>query len=40
MGRLMVESHRSLQYDYEVSCPELDFLVDRALQIEGVSGRA
>jgi galactokinase len=38
MGRLMVESHRSLQYDYEVSCPELDFLVDRAMQIEGVIG--
>ncbi len=38
MGRLMVESHRSLQYDYEVSCAELDFLVDRALQIEGVIG--
>ena len=31
MGRLFVESHRSLQHDYEVSCPELDFLVDTAL---------
>ena len=31
MGRLMVESHRSLQYDYEVSCAELDFLVDTAV---------
>jgi galactokinase len=38
MGRLMVESHRSLQHDYEVSCEELDFLVDRALEIEGVVG--
>jgi galactokinase len=38
MGRLMVESHRSLQHDYEVSCPELDFLVDRALEIGGVLG--
>jgi len=38
MGRLMVESHRSLQHDYEVSCAELDFLVDRALEIEGVLG--
>src|SRR5262249_5024013 len=38
MGRLMVESHRSLQLDYEVSCAELDFLVDRALGIEGVLG--
>ena len=31
MGELMVESHRSLQHDYEVSCEELDFLVDAAL---------
>ncbi len=38
MGRLMVESHRSLQHDYEVSCAELDLLVDAALQIEGVHG--
>jgi galactokinase len=38
MGKLMVESHRSLQLDYEVSCEELDFLVDRALEIEGVYG--
>ena len=38
MGRLMQESHRSLQHDYEVSCAELDFLVDRALEIEGVLG--
>jgi galactokinase len=38
MGKLMVESHRSLQHDYEVSCAELDFLVDTALGIEGVLG--
>ena len=38
MGRLMVESHLSLQHDYEVSCPELDFLVNAALGIEGVLG--
>jgi galactokinase len=38
MGRLMIDSHRSLQHDYEVSCAELDFLVDRALGIEGVLG--
>jgi galactokinase len=38
MGRLLVESHRSLQHDYEVSCDELDFLVDRALEMEGVLG--
>jgi galactokinase len=38
MGRLFVESHRSLQNDYEVSCAELDFLVDSALAIDGVLG--
>jgi len=38
MGKLMVESHRSLQHDYEVSCAELDFLVDTALGMEGVYG--
>ena len=38
MGNLMVESHRSLQRDYEVSCQELDFLVDAALSVEGVLG--
>jgi galactokinase len=38
MGQLLVASHRSLQHDYEVSCAELDFLVDQALSIEGVYG--
>ena len=38
MGKLMVESHRSLQHDYEVTCAELDFLVDSALTIDGVYG--
>jgi galactokinase len=38
MGKLLVESHRSLQHDYEVSCAELDFLVDTALTIDGVYG--
>jgi galactokinase len=38
MGKLMVESHRSLQHDYEVSCVELDSLVDAALAIDGVYG--
>jgi galactokinase len=38
MGGLFVESHRSLQHDYEVSCEELDYLVDRALEIPGVYG--
>jgi galactokinase len=38
MGQLMIESHVSLQHDYEVSCEELDFLVDTAVGIEGVLG--
>lgn len=28
LGELMYASHRGLQHQYEVSCPELDFLVD------------
>jgi galactokinase len=38
MGELFVASHRSLQRDYEVSCEELDFLVDTAVAIPGVYG--
>jgi galactokinase len=38
MGDLLVASHRSLQHDYEVSCEELDFLVDTALGLPGVYG--
>ena len=38
VGRLMYESHRSLRDDYQVSCPELDTLVDAASQIKGVFG--
>ena len=37
-GRLMYESHRSLQQDYEVSSSELDMLVDIASGCEGVYG--
>lgn len=37
-GKLMVESHESLRDQYEVSCFELDVLVDEALKIEGVLG--
>jgi galactokinase len=38
MGELLVASHRSLQHDYEVSCRELDLLVDVAIQQRGVFG--
>ncbi|XP_041076810.1 galactokinase [Polyodon spathula] len=37
-GRLMVESHRSLRDNYNVSCPELDQLVAAAMEVEGVYG--
>src|SRR5262249_53584260 len=37
-GRLMVRSHRSLRDDYEVSCPELDTMVELASKAEGVYG--
>ncbi len=38
MGRLFVASHRSMQYDYQISCEEIDFLVDAAIKIPGVYG--
>jgi galactokinase len=37
-GTLMFESHASLRDDYEVSCKELDALVDIASSVEGVFG--
>lgn len=37
-GRLMYLSHESLRTDYEVSCPELDMLVDLARSLPGVYG--
>lgn len=38
VGELMAESHRSLRDDYQVSCPELDLMVDLARKHEGVYG--
>lgn len=38
MGRLFIASHRSMQYDYEISCEEIDFLVDTAIKLPGVYG--
>lgn len=37
-GKLMNESHESLKTLYEVSCPELNLLVTKAQEIEGVIG--
>jgi galactokinase len=38
MGRLMSASHESLRDDYQVSCPELDLLVEIAMAQPGVLG--
>ncbi|HOU11618.1 MAG TPA: galactokinase [Anaerolineae bacterium] len=37
-GGLMVEGHRSLRDDYEVSAPELDVLVEAAVEVPGCYG--
>lgn len=37
-GKLMNESHRSLRDDYEVSCKELDLMVELGRAVEGVYG--
>ena len=37
-GKYMNASHDSLQYDYEVTCPELDFVVSEGRKIDGVIG--
>ena len=37
-GELMNESHQSLRDDYEVSCAELDLMVELAQKTEGVYG--
>jgi galactokinase len=38
MGQLFVESHRSMRDDYEISCAEIDTLVNAALTIDGCYG--
>jgi galactokinase len=38
LGALLTASHYSLRDNYEVSCPELDFLVDTALQLPYCAG--
>jgi len=37
-GMLMNQSHESLRDDYEVSCPELDIMVEVACEVDGVYG--
>jgi galactokinase len=38
VGKHMTSSHNSLRDNFEVSCPELDVLVELALQVPGVLG--
>ncbi|SEH32627.1 galactokinase [Chryseobacterium culicis] len=38
LGRLLTETHDGLSTEFEVSCKELDFLVENVLQQEGVLG--
>lgn len=37
-GKLMYQSHEGLKNNYEVSCKELDFLVNQTKKIDGVIG--
>jgi galactokinase len=38
LGALMTETHNGLSKDYEVSCAEIDFLVDAVQQEKSVLG--
>ena len=38
VGKHMLQSHVSLKEDYEVSCSELDLLVELAMEVDGVYG--
>jgi galactokinase len=37
-GELLVASHRGLQHEYNVSCTELDLMVELALPLKGIVG--
>jgi galactokinase len=38
IGPLLSESHLSLSKQYEVSCPEIDFILDKAASLDGFLG--
>ncbi|MCX2718883.1 galactokinase [Lentiprolixibacter aurantiacus] len=38
LGALLYQSHHGLQYEYEVSCPEIDFLVEFTRDYPGILG--
>ncbi len=37
-GKLMFEAHEGLRYEYDVSCPEIDFFIDLAKQDSDIIG--
>ena len=39
VGRQMYLTHEGLSHDYEVSCPEIDFLVDEARRLGATGAR-
>lgn len=39
LGRLMYETHEGLRREYEVSCPELDFMVEKANALGALGAR-
>jgi len=38
IGRILFDSHKSLSFDYEVSCKEIDYLIDCSSKIDGWRG--
>lgn len=38
LGKLMYRTHRGLSKEFEISCPELDYLVDITKDVEGIVG--
>jgi galactokinase len=38
MGQLFIESHASMKSDYEITCPEIDFLAAEASRLPGCYG--
>lgn len=38
LGRILIQSHESLAMDYEVSCEEIDFIVNTLRYSDGVTG--
>lgn len=38
LGQMLYDSHKGLRYHFEVSCPELDFLVDQSKEVNQILG--